>query len=194
MESLKHNEVIRLRAQVSDETQGFECWDKPQALLIALCGKDVDDPELRMLAEDLKRPKCFKDQHLGRLQLDRKYGWIEGRRRLGFRRYKLYIKLQKDGSYDSTMAYAKVLFVERNMDQLKRTIIDSLYETYTTCWESLGRLDQKQFIRRVKLKSLGVSADGSIDLYFADGGLFLEHEIAILIDRDGRIGAAKLVG
>ncbi len=193
-ESLRHNSVIRLRAQVSDETQGFDCWDKPQALLIALCGNDVADPELRMLAEDLKKPKCFKDQHLGRLQLDRKYGWIEGRRRLGFRRYKLYINLQKDGSYDSTMACDKVLFVERNFEQLQRVIIDSLYETYAAYWESLGRLNQKQFIRRVKLKSLGVSVDGSVDLYFTDGGLFLEHEIAILIGRDGIIGAAKLVG
>lgn len=92
------------------------------------------------------------------------------------------------------MAYDKVLFVERNFEQLKQVIIDSLYETYATCWESLGRLNQKQFIRCVKLKSLGVSVDGSVDLYFTDGGLFLEHEIAIRIDRDGQIGAANLVG
>ena len=194
MENLKPYEVVRLHARVSDETQEADRWELPQALLITLCEKDVDDSELHMLAEDLQKTKCFKDPHLGRLQLDRKYGWIEGRRRLGFRRDKMYINLQKDGCYDSTMAYAKVLFVERNLEQVKQVIIDSLYETYSTCWESLGRLNQKQFIRRVKLKSLGVSIDGSITLYFTDGGLFHEHEIAVLIDRNERIGAANLAG
>jgi hypothetical protein len=196
--ALKPYDVVRFRVQLSEENPGDEdSWNNPQALLLEVLETGVDDPEMRSLAEALQKPKVFHDKNLGDLHLDRRVNWVEGRRKAGFlglRGYKITIDLREDETYDGAMVWKKVLFVEKNLSLLHENILENLFEIYNSNWKSLGPLNEKQFLRKLRLDSIGISTDGDITVYFQDGGTFQSHLITIFINEDGKISSANLAG
>lgn len=197
-EILKPYDVVRFRVQLSEENTGEEdSWNNPQALLLEVLETGVDDPEMRSLAQALQKPRIFRDKNLGALHLDRRVNWIEGRRKMGFlglRGYKITVDLREDETYDDAMAWRKILFVEKNLSLLHENILENLFGIYNSNWKSLGPLNEKQFIRKLRLDSVGISTDGDITVYFQDGGTFQGHLITIFINEDGKISNANLAG
>lgn len=194
MSLLKKYDVVKLRARISLETEGPDCWDKPQAFLEEIIATGIDVIELRQFARELQKPKFVHDPQLGRLQLDRRTNTLDGFRRIWLRRYRISIELDPDESYRAEMAFEKILHVERHLTQIKQNIIESLFDLYNSNWESLGRLTEKQFLRRISLDCVAVSSTGSVDIYFKDGGLFLNHAILLRIKENGEYGEAHLAG
>ncbi|MEQ1751250.1 MAG: DUF2262 domain-containing protein [Prosthecobacter sp.] len=80
------------------------------------------------------------------------------------------------------------------MSQVRNAVQESLYQTYSDEWKSLGYLSADQFTERIKLKSIVVDRDGSSSCWFRDGGLFLGHQIEVKIDPNGVIEGADIVG
>jgi hypothetical protein len=148
---------------------------------------------LKQISKDLQIPKIFRDDFFGKLKLNRRLNWLEGTRRRGFSKYR--ISIERDGeTYDAKMAWDKVVSIEERMTEIKSVIVGELFDTYDTSWESLGKLTPERFLKKIRLSSIHIDADGSCSAWFEDGGLFLGHEIEVPISKDGRIATAKLQG
>jgi hypothetical protein len=191
--SMRSYSVVRLKARVSDECAGGDTWDRPQGLLIELMESDFKDEELQQAARDLRVPRFFRDDYFGKLKLDRSVNWLEATRRRWLSKYRVCI--ERDGeTYDARQAWEKVVAIEAQMPVLKEAIVRELFESYDTCWETLGKLTPQRFLKKIKLKSVVIATNGSAGVWFADGGLFCDHEIEVRLDRDGKVRQIGLSG
>lgn len=191
MDSLTSYEVIRVSAKFSESCPES---DTPQGLLESVLERNAQDEDLRQRSEELKAPFFVNDPFFGRMKLDRSVNWLECRRKSGF--FTTYrVCVSRDGdSYDGTRAKEIVTSLEARMPEIRDVIRRDLFDTYTDCWESVGKLNAAQFLKRVKLQSIVVSESGSSGCWFEDGGLFLGHSIEVRIDENGLIESANLAG
>jgi hypothetical protein len=67
--------IVRVQARVAERNS----FDSPQALLVAVLGREKNDPELEAHAKKLQEPVTFQHPRFGRFTLDRGLNWFRPR-------------------------------------------------------------------------------------------------------------------
>jgi len=72
------------------------------------------------------------------------------------------------------------------IEDLKRTAVADLLSIYNERWNHTGvPISSEEFVDRITLEGVTLSADGSLEAYFDTLDLFTDHSIRIPVDADG---------
>lgn len=110
------------------------------------------------------------------------------------------IRLDTDYPEDERESVAQhgIEKVTKQWKKLQKVVADSLHKTYNQAWADpdagLPRVSRKEFLATIKLRTVDVYEDGSLSLYFDDGGLFAGHAIDLFWTDDDKICKATLAG
>lgn len=156
-----------------------------------------------LLAEALERqgPVVIRDEVLGKLTLERKYDWFEGR--FTFEGRKCSLSIERASAKDDderdrrtiASARAPLAKIVRARAAIRRAIVSKMLPLYNDNWRGdRPRLAAARFQARVRLASVVVSPNGRVTLYFEDGGLFYDHTIEVRLRKTGSIAVVCLSG
>lgn len=167
-------------------------------------GPSVKDAGLESIKKERTKASPaaeIEDEVLGTLELDRRLNWYAGQRRFERRKYSISIEQssEEDGVTATkaiTRARRAIERFEENMTQIRGVIARELLALYNDEWRTdrAKRLDRAKFLKRIVLQSAVISPDGSVQLYFTDGGLFARHSIEVFVNRRGKATDASLAG
>ena len=110
----------------------------------------------------------------------------------------LRLVLSRDGGTYEQAATHAVSFLEKQRlwnEELNDRIHSSLYETWDECWRQDGEpLDKDQWLARLELYSIEVSAEGYLSAWYRDGDLFWGHLVNVFGKLDSGTMYADLMG
>lgn len=148
------------------------------------------------------KPLIVRDEVLGRLVLNKAGRLFTGKRSAHGQRYTLAIDASETGDEptltDSLRAVARksVVRFEKSFPAVRRRVSRDLLSLYNRTWrdDEDPAISAKVFATRISLSGVQVSPDGSMDAYFADGGLFAGHTICVTVDARAKVKHATIVG
>ena len=92
-------------------------------------------------------------------------------------------------------ARKRYLAIRTDLGSGKRAAAEHLLELYNDEWSDEDEpIDADEFIRRMTLDTIVLKADGSADIDYDDGGMFLGHVIVLSLDADGKPSDATIAG
>jgi hypothetical protein len=171
--------VIKLRARLVERS----VFGRPAALVKQFGGADRADAELRQRAKELKKPVAEKDGQFGKLTLDRRMGWYEGKARWNGRPAKLYLEAEEPEHLAGALKTARPLWKSQAAWQkrIEKLAVKELLADRNGAWLTEGEkpVTAAQFVKRMKLESVTANPDGSFSFWHDDGGLFWGHAIQV---------------
>ena len=106
--------------------------------------------------------------------------------------YEISTDAAPDDTCDVENLRKSVEFVEGALHRIRDAIAEEYFELYSGWGSPLGALTKEQFKAIPILVSLEADEVG-VELYFDDGGLFLDHVFSLRI-RDGQVTRISLEG
>ena len=97
-----------------------------------------------------------------------------------------------EGLANARRAY---LAIRADAESGKRAAAEHLLELYNDEWSDEDELiASDEFMRRMRLESIVLKADGSAQIAYEDGGMFLGHIIVVSLDAEGEPQDATIAG
>lgn len=184
MQQFGMENIVRLRARVSEEN----VFGSPQALMEEFAGR-AEDHGLREYQRQLRIPIVHNDPTLGNLTWSRRSDWFEGNakwragRAWFATRVRVCLSTGTAENLPAALRVAHALWADQSGwdDRVRNYAVEKLLELKNDNWLGEGEspLTAKQFLKRMKLETVSVDADGSFEFWHNDGGLFLGHSIRI---------------
>jgi hypothetical protein len=178
--TIKPNTVMRIRARVVENS----VFGKPEALLVKVFGEDQSDIELKAEVARLQKPVKIKDTAFGTFTLDRYADWYEGKVTWNGRKVRLALSAVESADAERALQVARTLWRAQKSWHAKvlAYAVQQLLPLKNESWhdENERPLTAKQFQKRMKLDTIVVSPDGSLEFEHEDGDLFGGHSIQIL--------------
>jgi hypothetical protein len=161
--------------------------------------KIAGDATAHAVVERRKEGRVIDDPLLGRLTLEREFGWFSGKMKLAGSRCRVMIQ-SRDPDHENAVkkeiARGRAL-VERiagDMAGIRARVAAEMLELYNRNWrEHRARLSNQAFLLRLRLSSIQV-APKRITLHFDAGNLFWGHVIEVRIGTRGAISEICLAG
>lgn len=186
-------EVVRMRARLAIEN----CTGTPRAMMLTF-GRHGKDRELREFAATLRKPVVMRDKRFGVLKLNRSSAAFEGAIKWNGQRTQLVLETNPDGSAQMALRLAaKLMSAQAKWQRLVRNrLAKSLYREWKQIWrlEDERAQSSEQFLRRLRLRSIHVSAKGHVHFVFADGDQFGGHDVVVSGNVDRGIARSELAG
>jgi hypothetical protein len=185
--------VIHIQARIANvsPTQG------PEALLESFVGRDDSDAELNARATQLHQPVYHEDPVFGKLTLDRRISSFTGIAVWRGGTVRLYLHAKEPAEVQATLAMAKRLWqAQDEWDQRMRDCaVRILLPKKNKNWlmENEAAVTTEQFKQRMKLESISIEPDGSVEFCCADDSMFGDHTIEVngtITDGPTRAGIA----
>ncbi|MFZ5446359.1 MAG: DUF2262 domain-containing protein [Myxococcota bacterium] len=172
-------------SRVSSPKKGLKWFVAEQVTSLRKTRRELKLAEARARID---APIRLRDEKLGHFTYDRGLDAFVTTRKVGGRRYELTIDHvssrapEEAGAKELAAAREPVLDLERRLSALVTAVTKEKLPLYNESWR--GRrpvLDAKRFAARLRLSSVNVGAR-RITVFFADGGLFLDHVIEVRLD------------
>ena len=97
-----------------------------------------------------------------------------------------------EGLANARRAY---LAIRADIDRGKRAAAEHLLELYNDEWSDEDEpIEADAFMRRMRLESIVLKADGSAEIHYEDGGMFLGHIIVVSLNAEGETQDATIAG
>ena len=86
--------------------------------------------------------------------------------------------------------------VMSKLPDYEQKIASELLELHNEEWkeEDADEIDEDEFTERIFLESIVINRDGSLVIYYNDGGLFCEHVIEVLVGAALEFESADIAG
>ena len=158
------------------------------------------DARLETLIETYQKPVIIKDA-IGEFTLNRAYSWFEG-----FITYEGgKIQAMFDAGADESLPPSSFDDLKKFMEtfqvhdaQIKNYIVKELWETaqdWIDSDENDVELTEEYFMNSLSLGELSINEEGELTLYYGDReDIFAGHAIEVVIDKEGEILQADIVG
>jgi hypothetical protein len=176
---VKPNVVTRIRARVLEDS----VFDRPEALLVKVVGRDKSDAELNAEVNRLQQPVRIKDKTFGTFTLDRRVDWYEGKAAWNGHKVRLTLSAHEPADIERALQVARTLWRAQRSWSVKvlAYAVNQLLPLKNDNWlsEDEQPLSPKQFKARMTLDSITVSPEGSFEFWHDDGDLFWGHAIHI---------------
>lgn len=179
-------------------------------MVLKIVEKNVSEPRLEALKNHLMQLVSIEDPVLGRFVLERQYSCFEGT--LDWLGTGCRINLltdERDGdTAEKAYAHLKKLYGSRKeWDEKFRHFAAEQFWELANEWYDGDDIDEDEdkdadiiyitkedFIRRIALMNIAISAEGNLTLYYDDGDMFAGHAIEIDANIDGSMKRADIVG
>ena len=171
--------VIRIRARVVSPSP----FGGPEALLETFVGREDSDAELNAHAIQLQQPVNYEDPFFGTFTLDRRIDWFIGSAVWKGGAVALHLSASAPAEVQAASTTAHRLWQtqdgwdQRIRDCAARILLPLKNETWLG--EDEAEVTADQFKQRMKLESITVHSDGSLEFSLADGDLFWGHSIQV---------------
>jgi hypothetical protein len=172
----------------------------PTATLVSVIGRVTDDPFLNARLEAARVEVAFDDPVVGRFVLDRRLNWFTHEVRHHGHRVR---RTANTGSLDVARAIAAAAapywspFDGPWLAQLRgyaAASLSELAEDWRDQDEQPEPWTRDAFQATIRLESITVTADGSYEVFFDDGGIFAGHVIIVSGTFDGGPADAQIAG
>jgi hypothetical protein len=177
--ALKPYAVVRLAARVVVKTE----VGTPRASMERFVGLRRGDMQLSQQSAALQKPVTFADAALGTFTLDRDVDWFSTRARWKGKLIALCLSATAPNAVKKAVKIAHTLWEKQNdWDKQTRAFAgENLLLLKNDNWLDVGEqeLNGRQFAARMRLKSIVVRPDGTVDFWHDDGGLFRGHSILV---------------
>lgn len=147
-----------------------------------------------------QKPVVIRDAVLGKLVLERTYGWFKTKLRLRGQRCSLAItqsgatEERARDLRDIARARGVVERLDAAWPAIEKAIVRNKLGLYNNNWRDRRRvLTAQEFLARIRIESI-VIAPRRTTLYFKDGGLFLGHAIEVRMSPRGAVTEVCLAG
>lgn len=185
--------VMRLRLRMADDEPDLN----PFAVLIEPPVRDTDR-DMARIAQELQRPVTFEDPALGTFTLDRRANWFEANTAWGGRQVQLSLSMDDRVDREVQIERARKLWAELDawFGRVIEFAIADLLPIKNRAWldENQPPIDAGEFERAMRIESITIHSDGSVDFWFDDGDLFWGHAIMVACTPTGTPTQADLCG
>jgi hypothetical protein len=139
----------------------------------------------------------LQDEVLGRLTWDSMLNWWMGRAELvpGHPIEVYASPNEKTGEFAIELARQTFLRVRAEEKRFRGESAHWVLEDYNACWNKTGHdLSVAGYVKRLRLETVELRANGSAILSYNDGGLFRGHSIGVWVAPDGKVERAVMGG
>jgi hypothetical protein len=177
--ALKPYAVVRLAARVVVKTN----IGTPRASMEKFIGLQRTDVQLNQQSAALQKPVTFADAAFGTFTLDRDVDWFSTRARWKGKPIELCLSATGPKAVKKAAKIAHTLWEKQNDwdERAGALAVENLLSLKNDNWLEDGEreLNSRQFAARMRLQSIVVRPDGSVDFWYNDGGLFWGHSIQV---------------
>jgi hypothetical protein len=156
--------------------------DETRAILVNVLEKVVADADLEDFYQELIQPVVVDTNLFGLLTLNRRINWFEGKTMWNDEEVALYLRVDGDDDITSVLKKAECLFNSASEWDAKVRAYAALelLETVEE-WrqEDDAPITKEDFMRRMKISSIVVRADGWFEIDFEDDDMFWGHYILV---------------
>lgn len=138
--------------------------------------------------------QAVRDDVLGLLTWDDSLEWWEGKREI-IPGHTISVSVSSnDAPLETVMELARRAYrrVQTEEPSLRRAAADALLTLHNEEWNEGEPIDGDTFTSRMVLTEFSAYDDGSAEVSYDDGGLFLGHTIIVSVDADGTIKDASI--
>jgi hypothetical protein len=185
--------LVRLGVRMAEPEPGLD----PFAVLVEPPAIGAD-PDMARVAEELKRPVTFEIADLGMFTLDRSANWFEASTLWRGQPVQVALSMDDHVSRELQIQRARNLWAE--FDAWFRHAVDfaiaDLLQVKNEAWldENQPPIEAGTFERALRIESVTIQSDGSVDLWFDDGDLFWGHSIMVACTPAGSPTRTELCG
>ena len=135
--------------------------------------------------------------HLGELHYEAALGWYEGSATVATEQVCLYLSAESEEEVERSLAVAAscwptlVAFLASAKSFAANNLLD--LKNGEWCEDDGAQISHQQFVERLATESILFHPDGTVELTFADGGLFFGHVVTVSAE-EGSFTDANLAG
>ena len=173
---VRGDSVFQIMVRPSEDGKQFLMTELPQPEI---------DPEMKAILEEQKKPVSIWVPELGTFTLNRLVNWFEAEVEWLGQPARLDIDREED--WDACVEQAKALMADQKSwdEKVRSFAADQLLEQAND-WaqdaaegEEPEEITREQFMERLELDAVQISADGRFEFWFNDGDLFWGHAIHV---------------
>ena len=175
---VRGDSVFQIMVRPSEDGKQFLMTELPQPEI---------DPEMKAILEEQKKPVSIWVPELGTFTLNRLVNWFEAEVEWLGQPARLDIDREED--WDACVEQAKALMADqKGWDEKVRSFAaDQLLEQANDWAQDAAEnedgepeeITREQFMERMELDAVQISADGRFEFWFNDGDLFWGHAIHV---------------
>ena len=190
---VRGDSVFQIMVRPSEDGKQFLMTELPQPEI---------DPEMKAILEEQKKPVSIWVPELGTFTLNRLVNWFEAEVEWLGQPARLDIDREED--WDACVEQAKALMADqKGWDEKVRSFAADQLLEQANDWaqDAAGNEDgepeeitREQFMERLELDAVQISADGRFEFWFNDGDLFWGHAIHVTGSLDQGPEMAQMEG
>ena len=190
---VRGDSVFQIMVRPSEDGKQFLMTELPQPEI---------DPEMKAILEEQKKPVSIWVPELGTFTLNRLVNWFEAEVEWLGQPARLDIDREED--WDACVERAKALMADqKGWDEKVRSFAAQELLEQANDWaqDAAGNEDgepeeitREQFMERMELDAVQISADGRFEFWFNDGDLFWGHAIHVTGSLDQGPEMAQMEG
>ena len=190
---VRGDSVFQIMVRPSEDGKQFLMTELPQPEI---------DPEMKAILEEQKKPVSIWVPELGTFTLNRLVNWFEAEVEWLGQPARLDIDREED--WDACVEKAKALMADqKGWDEKVRSFAADQLLEQANDWaqDAAGNEDgepeeitREQFMERMELDAVQISADGRFEFWFNDGEMFWGHSIHVAGSLDQGPESAQMEG
>ena len=188
---VRGDSVFQIMVRPSEDGKQFLMTELPQPEI---------DPEMKAILEEQKKPVSIWVPELGTFTLNRLVNWFEAEVEWLGQPARLDIDREED--WDACVEQAKALMADqKGWDEKVRAFAAQELLDQANDWaqdaaegEEPEEITREQFMERLELDAVQISADGRFEFWFNDGDLFWGHAIHVTGSLDQGPEMAQMEG
>ena len=188
---VRGDSVFQIMVRPSEDGKQFLMTELPQPEI---------DPEMKAILEEQKKPVSIWVPELGTFTLNRLVNWFEAEVEWLGQPARLDIDREED--WDACVEQAKALMAgQKGWDEKVRAFAAQELLDQANDWaqdaaegEEPEEITREQFMERLELDAVQISADGRFEFWFNDGDLFWGHAIHVTGALDKGPESAQMEG
>lgn len=158
--------------------------------------KNITDARLERIKEEYKKPVIINDS-LGKFELDRNYNQFKGQIDYLGEMCNVYLDVE-EGELTADKGLNRLREIYQKLEKwdagLKEYVSNELLELANEWCDDGVEITKEEFLQRIGIPDITIEADGAIRLMFESDGIFTDHGIEIVIDKNGDFIRADIVG
>lgn len=201
----KNETIYRLKGRVKkqeDVPEGITKSSLNKLLVVEILEENASCPEFEEILTEYNKPIILEDEILGKLTLNKEFGWFEGSILWQGKRIDIYLEVNKDNKSSWTKAskaMKNMLSEQENWGKEMRTFAAKQLTALACDWRdsadgTVPEITERSFSERIELSSISMTADGSFSAYFDDDDMFFGHCITVLGSLKKGIASARMEG
>lgn len=179
---------LKVRAKKPEPVlEGITRSSQNQFLVVEIIEKNPSCPALEEILAEYQKPIVLQDNTLGKLTLDKKSSWFNGKISWQNKMVDIFLEVNKNSKSSWTKArkaMTAMLSQQDKWDKDMRVFAANQFTDLACEWresadETALEITKESFANRLKLQSLCITASGTFSAHFDDDDMFFGHCVTV---------------